>query len=72
MKRCKFKVDSKTEFGNGGCSVKLYPVHSGSKENESFYSYTPSGELRLEVLKAESAAMFIPGKEYYIDITLAE
>lgn len=68
MTRCKFKVESVTTMEHGA-SVELYPVHSGSPENEKFYQYTPGGKLSLQVLSPETAKQFIPGKEYYIDIS---
>lgn len=71
MTRCKFKCESITTFENG-VSVKMYPVHSGSEENKSFYQYTPGGSLDLQVLNPEAAKMFQPGKEYYIDISPVE
>jgi hypothetical protein len=71
MTRCKFKVESKTEFVSG-VSILLRPVTCGSIENEKFYQYTPGGELRLEVVNKETATKFEPGKEYYIDISPAE
>ena len=71
MTRCKFKAESVTTF-EGGASVELFPVHSGSPENEKFYQYTPGGKLSLQVLNPETARQFVPGKEYYIDITPVE
>lgn len=48
--------------------LKFRPVTSGSKENESFYSATPGGELVFSVVKLDAAAQFEVGKEYYVDI----
>lgn len=48
---------------------KFGPVVSGSKENESFFRWTPSGKLKFT---SHNEAAFEPGKEYYIDITLVE
>jgi hypothetical protein len=50
-------------------SAEFSPVCGGSKENEQFYKWTPSGKLEVGVYKEDA---FEPGKEYYIDITLAE
>lgn len=71
MVKAKFKVESVTTFANGA-SIKMHPVQSGSEENKKFYQYTPGGTLDLMVINAETAKQFIPGKEYYIDISLAE
>lgn len=70
MVRAKFKVESVTTFANGA-AVNMNPVTSGSEENKTFYQYTPGGSLKLEVVSPETAKQFIPGKEYYIDITEA-
>jgi hypothetical protein len=48
MVRCKFKCESVTTFEKG-VNAELYPVHSGSPENEKFYQYTPGGKLSLQV-----------------------
>ena len=69
--RAKFKCVEITHTVNGA-SALLEPVTGGSKENESFYKYTPSGKLLLCTINPAVAAGFAPGKEYYIDITPAE
>lgn len=71
MTRCKFKCDSKTQYANGA-SVKLSPVTSGSPENEQFYKWTPSGTFEIGTINDDAAAQFIPGKSYFIDISIAE
>ena len=43
-------------------------VTSGSDENRSFFASTPSGELKLQAVKAD---LFEVGKQYYIDFELA-
>ena len=71
MVRAKFKCEQVITF-ESGATVKLHPVHEGSEENEEFYKYTPGGELSLMTINLQAAKQFIPGKEYYIDITPAE
>lgn len=66
--RCKFKCISKTQREDW-FSYEFEPVMSGSEENESFFKYTPGGVLKLEVANNHS---FEPGKEYYLDLSLAE
>lgn len=66
--RAKFKVESKTDRGETA-EVCLKPVVGGSEENESFYRYTPWGELTLGGLRQETAARFAVGQEVYLDIT---
>lgn len=68
--RAKFKVESKSEDGSG-FSVLLHPVIGGSEENESFYRYTPAGQIQLSTINAEAAAQFEVGREYYVDFTPA-
>jgi hypothetical protein len=72
--RAKFYVVSRTELNGSAPSyiVKMNPVTSGSKENESFYKWTPSGSLELGTINAEAAEQFKPGKEFYLDFTPVE
>lgn len=68
MIRCKFKCHMKT-IVEGGASIELSAVHSGSPENEKFFKYTPAAKLTLSLIDLEQSKKFIPGKEYYIDIS---
>lgn len=74
--RAKFTVSSKEERmsynGTKETVVKLRPVTSGSKENEEFYKYTPSGNVDLGTINQEAADFFEFGKEYYLDFTEAK
>jgi len=73
MVRAKFYVQDITpQEGENPGSVKLYPVISGSKENERFFQCTPAGEIRLYVLNPAALAEFEVGKGYYIDFTKTE
>lgn len=67
--RCKFKCDSILLLENGHKNVTLLPVMSGSEENKSFWKQSPGGKFELYYVNPE--VEFIPGKEYYIDISLA-
>ncbi len=71
--RCKFICDeiSTQNCGNEGVaySALFVPVTTGCPENESFFKWTPNGKIELTTLKDQ---LFKPGKEYYIDISLAE
>jgi hypothetical protein len=69
--RCKFKCES-VSYYESGSSIILKPVIQGSLENQDFYRYTPAGELKLELVRTEATKQFIPGREYYIDITPAD
>jgi hypothetical protein len=68
--RCKFKCESVTDHGTSK-SVLLTPVYSSdpNSENKAFWQATPSGSLNLTWVNKN--VEFMPGKEYYIDITQA-
>lgn len=76
--RAKFKVTklSQTEHWDrqkGAIhEVSLMPVTSGSKENESFYTATPCGQITLGTINDEAAKHFKLGAEVYVDFTVAE
>ena len=75
MTRAKFYCTSVTKAlhwdGTGRYlyTATLSPVTSGSDENKSFFSSTPSGKIELGSF---SDNLFEPGKEYYVDFTPAE
>ena len=58
-------------FANEDGRIKLSPVVSGSEENKSFYKYTPSGTIDLQIVNDEATKQFEVGKEYYVDFTIA-
>lgn len=83
MTRAKFKVlqvVKREQWVNSGSTgsheigyeIEMYPVISGSPENEQFYKLTPGGNMKLTVLSEETANQFEIGKEYYVDFTKAE
>ncbi len=69
--RAKFKVVSVTESEGGNKSVKLQPVTGGSPENESFFKWTPYGEINMGTINQEAAEQFKPGQQFYVDFTPA-
>ena len=70
--RAKMKCESVvSENKDGSGIVLLRPVISGSEENDKFFKFTPSGELRLCAINAEAVSQFEEGKEYYVDISPA-
>jgi hypothetical protein len=69
--RAKFKVTSITYTEVNGAAVALSPVISGSKENEDFFKWTPSGEIRLSTINEDAAVQFKPGTQFYVDFTPA-
>lgn len=69
--RCKFRCVEVSNVENGA-TVKFTAVTSGSPENEIFFKWTPSGNLFLSLVTVDNAALFVPGKDYYLDIAAAE
>jgi hypothetical protein len=56
-------------------TISLSPVYGNGDpkhENSKFWAATPSGRLELGVINLAAAAIFVPGKEYYVDITPSE
>lgn len=68
--RAKFKVESKEPgVSGGGFTITARPVIGGSTENDSFYKWTPSGQLTLSTINETAAAQLEVGQEFYLDIT---
>lgn len=66
--RCKFEVISIIQKDDDdSLNVLLFPVTSGSEENEEFFILTPTGSLQFEAT-TDAAKHFAAGQEYYIDI----
>lgn len=68
--RCKYKCES-VNYTVDGAKIVMVPVISGSKENETFFKYTPWGKFEMGTVNLDAAATFIPGQDYYIDISAA-
>ena len=71
MVRAKFNVAEIAKYGNGNGKVVLNAVTGGTKENESFWRYTPSGKIEIWIDNPEAFKAFEFG-EYYVDFTKAE
>lgn len=70
--RLKMKCRSVTQFDDGTANVHMEAVMNGSKENEGFFKHTSSGFFDVNQINPEMAKQFAAGKEYFIDITIAE
>jgi len=70
--RAKFKVTAVSEFEGGLKQITLNPVSSGSPENERFFKWTPSGEIKMGTVNPSAAAQFKPGTQFYVDFTSVE
>lgn len=74
--RCKMKCHAVTpnEHSNGElCTVTLGAVYSQDPDSEDaiYGKATPYGDFRAGII-TEVAQKMIPGKNYYVDIHLAE
>lgn len=70
--RCKMTCEKMALNDDGSANIRLNAVYDGSPENKEFFKYTPSGQLSINSVNQTANALFVTGKEYYIDITLAE
>lgn len=68
--RCKFRCDA-VEFVKDAASVKFSAVTNGSEENKQFFKWTPGGQLTVFSVNLDAARAFVPGADYYLDITPA-
>lgn len=71
MVRAKFFVDEKTETKDG-FRIILRAVTCGSKENESFFKWTPNAKLEMSTINKDAATQLEVGKEYYLDLTVSD
>lgn len=71
--RCKMVCQKAMETTNDDFSYSFYPVipahDDKDSENARFFKYTPSGALTFQGTNEHG---FEVGKEYYVDISLAE
>jgi hypothetical protein len=76
MVRCKFRCHYKESFNAGtdqeNALIKMSAVYDGSPENKEFFKYTPGGDINFYTVNKAAADQITQGKEYYIDISLAE
>lgn len=70
--RAKFLCTS-NEAGPDTHTIIMRAVTSSDcEENDRFFRYTPSGELRIAVVAPTTAAKFVVGQAYYLDFTPAD
>jgi hypothetical protein len=73
--RAKFYVEQVTEYSSfKGKEIKMRPVYSQDpeSENKKFWDATPNGNIVLSIANPEGAAIFMLGREYYVDFTPAD
>lgn len=49
-----------------GATVTLFPVVGGSEENDSFYKWTPGGNIMLSTINLSAAEQFVVGEEKFV------
>lgn len=69
--RAKFRVRTVTHDAEGTAHIALFAVTGGTEENESFFAYTPSGDITLGTVNPAAAEQFHEGEEFYVDFTPA-
>jgi hypothetical protein len=71
--RAKFKCDEVAQTTSGS-KVTMSPVYSNdpNSENGKFFKWTPFGSIVMGTINPEAAAQFAPGKEFFVDFTVAE
>ena len=72
--RCKFVCNEVRKRQSGVpefpfvFDVSFSPVTDGSDENKEFFAWTPCGALTLTIKRD----IFVPGREYYLNISEME
>ena len=54
-----------------GYRIKFSAVYGDGEEAKKFFKQTPSGALEMGTVNDAAAAMFVPGRRYYLDLTPA-
>jgi hypothetical protein len=77
--RCKFLCTAVTKRSAGGWhtepkvdflyEVEFQAVYSSSPENKAFFASTPTGSLKFSAVNGDR---FVPGREYYLDLSMVE
>ena len=71
--RAKFRCNTVEQSTSEPTQVMRHLPDGGDSsipEDQRYAKYTPSGELRINV--DNPAVVFEPGRQYYLDFTLAE
>lgn len=70
--RAKFVVESIERIAHGSLethTIKMRAVTGGTPENESFWRWTPSGQIILQCTNPEASEQLTLGGEFYVDFT---
>lgn len=49
-----------------GATITMFPVIGGSPENDTFYKWTPGGNIMLSTVNLSAAEQFVPNEEKFI------
>lgn len=71
MIRAKFKCSSVTKDFYGNESVSFFPVYAADGPNLAWAKATPGGKLDMTISNPDAQGKFVPGEEYFLDITPA-
>lgn len=76
MVRAKFKLERYETTLSGTQEMRtliLHPVYGSDpdSENRQWWTYTPSGEIKLGTVNPAAWEQFTLGAEYYVDFTPA-
>jgi hypothetical protein len=68
--KCKVRLDKITRTASG-YELTYLPVTSGSQENQTFFKYTPYGQIHLGTINENVVRDLERGKDYYVVFTEA-
>lgn len=69
MIRCKFRCSEVSRLDVGYERVKFFPVYATDGVNAAWSKATPSGSLELSITVEGAQGKFVPGGEYFLDIS---
>jgi hypothetical protein len=71
--RCKFVVESMTQYENGERDVNLVTKYDPNADaDRAFTKYTPSGSMHVRITNPNVYELFTPGRKVYVDVSVVE
>lgn len=70
--RAKFSCRFVTKQAYGGEEIGLTAVYGKEGVNAEWSKATPTGDLSMTISNPDAQGYFVPGKDYYLDISVAE
>ena len=71
MIRAKFKCSFVAKDFYGNETVSLFPVYASDGPNLAWSKATPCGKLDMTISNPDAQGKFVPGEEYFLDLTEA-